>query len=102
MDKYLCCGRERTTDARFCEACIEVAVDELVEQATREARASELAAALGPWGRFRLWFGSWLSSISIAYWGAEQCRWWHGGRELDRPGRPPVPLPARTRLSERL
>src|SRR6266567_3202119 len=83
MDKYLCCGRDRTTDSRFCEACIEVAVDELVEQATRDAQAHELAvAALRPWGRVRYWFGCWLASIAIAYWGAERCRWWHGGERL--------------------
>ena len=70
MDKYLCCGSDRVTDAAFCQVCIEVELDKLVEWATRESQRHELAvAALGPWGRVRYWFGCWMSSSAIAYYG---------------------------------
>jgi hypothetical protein len=78
-----CCTCGRATDARCCEACLPVVVDAIVEQATRDARVHDLAvAALGPWGRVRYWFGSWLASTSIAYWGAERYRWWQSGQRL--------------------
>jgi hypothetical protein len=68
-------GRSETADA-------PAAPGVLPEWACRELQAYDLAvAALGPWGRVRYWFGSWLGSTSIAYYG-DGYRWWHGGQRL--------------------
>jgi hypothetical protein len=87
MDKYSCCGSDRVTDAQFCNACIKVAVDELIEQAEREALAHFLAvAALGPWGFVRYRFGSRMAASAMYFYGSERWRWWHGGQPLAHRG----------------
>src|SRR5947209_2183788 len=78
MDKCLCCGRDK--GARSCEAC-GVALGGLAGEASRSQAHDHAVAALAPWGRVRYWFGSWLASTSVAYYG-DGYRWWHGGRRL--------------------
>jgi hypothetical protein len=78
MDKCLCCGRDN--DVRSCEAC-GVALGGLDGEASRSRARDRAVAALGPWGRARYWFGAWLGSASVAYYG-DGHRWWHGGHTL--------------------
>jgi hypothetical protein len=88
MDRYLCCGSDRTTDADplFCNACDGLVFDKLIERLAREKQAHDRAlATLGPWGRvlygFRYRFGSRMRSSQISY-SVDRRRWWHGGQTL--------------------